>query len=1667
MKRLWMGTVSAVLAVLMWSPQAQAREVAVDAFLRAPADRSLPSSAANASQRGLRINSVEGRLGVPTFVFREPALNAGGVAAKASRPVTKASANQAAREHLRGVADLYRMGNADVDSAELRQVHIPNNSRGAVIATYGRRVNGIEVFRSEVKVVMDASQQLVAIAGYLPPSQQDDAKSAAASSFRVSAPQAISTAFQDMTGAALDTRALLPAGTKGDYSQYKVDRALMSTHGFGEAPRSKKVLFPMPDGLVPAYYVEVNAGTAQKPDASYKAYVINARDGSLLLKHDLTESEQFSYNVWADPTTKVPYDGPQGDAPTPHPTGNPDGYQAPLNVNPNLVTLESLDFSRRDPWLPANATETKGNNVDAYADLGGEDGYQEGIDFRAPLSNAATRTFNYTYDVTKPPEASREQRDAAIVNIFYVTNFLHDWFYDAGFDEAAGNAQMSNFGRGGLEGDGMRAEAQDFGGRNNANMSTPADGARPRMQQYIFDPPPELAVSVGADAPRTHDVRTAAYGPTEAYDVSGDFALPPTDPDPDKAFWLNLGCADADGGDPYEGKQVFAGKIAVIARGECSFIFKTYNAMRAGAKGVVITNSATGVWELTLAASDDDDLNDSITIPTLMVRKEAGDVWRTELAKPDGVVKGSMRLDADKSRDGTIDNQIIAHEWGHYISNRLIGNASGLTNNQGRAMGEGWGDFHALLMTARDEDRARAGNEQFQGVYGMAGYTQSGGGNQGYYWGIRRVPYTTDMTKNGLTLAHIQDGTALPTNNVLASGHNGRSNAQVHSSGEVWATMLWECYVSLLNVHPFAEAQDRMKRYLVASYKATPSQPTFLEARDAMLSVVAASDPADYQRFLAAFAKRGAGFGARVPDRDSADHVGVVQSFAVSKKLEIVSITLDDSSIGCDKDGVLDAGETGLLRVTVRNLGAEALSNVEANVALKGSSPGLVALLNGGATPITLPFGSIARGATVTATVQVQLNEAPTWKPAENAPSQLAELGVAVTFANAIDPYGATKPEDRVVGRNFLTQVNFDEKMSASRVDLSNTVNTAWTSSTYGYRAVWENGASGTGYWHAGNESIEQDKQLTSPVFNVATGQNFVLAFAQRFSFEAAFSSRLGRWQYFDGGAIELSVNDGPWRNWFAYMTAAQYQPLVNAGIFNVIEPGTVGLGGQPGWIRLSTNFPAFMNYAVNFGTRFAGRQVRVRFRQVSDGGVGAYGWDVTNIQVAGVTNTPFTTRVAESYAGGGSAPACNVLPLANAGNSLELSEFIENPDGSLSLRTVTLDGSASSDPDGSPLTYAWTQVGGPPVALTGADTVRPSFTTEVAGDSLFTFQLVVKDGVDESYPKTVQILMTNVNRAPVAVARVKDGGPTTVDERSGSITLDATGSTDADREKLEFEWTQTAGPAVELDDPSSATPTFAVPDVTADTQFTFTLVASDGIDLSEESTVTITVRQVDRAPVAVAGEDRTVGSRTTVTLAGSAEDADGEAITYAWTQLDGTPVTLTGADTATPSFKAPDVTGASVVLRFSLVATAGGIASAPSVVTITVTRANRVPVVSATQSYTVHEGSGVKMIATAEDADGDEITYRWTQVAGPSVTIQGADTAEATIIAPNVTEKTVLLFRVRASDDLASSEPTEVSVAVVNLPDHGCSAAGGNASSVLMPALALLGLALRRRRRS
>ena len=141
------------------------------------------------------------------------------------------------------------------------------------------------------------------------------------------------------------------------------------------------------------------------------------------------------------------------------------------------------------------------------------------------------------------------------------------------------------------------------------------------------------------------------------------------------------------------------------------------------------------------------------------------------------------RVTAITERDGALDNTIVAHEWGHYLHHRL----ADCGQFQCGAMSEGWGDFIALHTIARDGDN-------LNGTYALATYATLPFDPNSAYFGIRRVPYSVDFTKNALTFKHIGDGVALPAVPTMPGG----ANSEVHNAGEIWTTLLWEGYVAVL-----------------------------------------------------------------------------------------------------------------------------------------------------------------------------------------------------------------------------------------------------------------------------------------------------------------------------------------------------------------------------------------------------------------------------------------------------------------------------------------------------------------------------------------------------------------------------------------------------------------------------------------------------------------------------------------------------------------------------------------------------------------------------------------------------------------------------------------------------------------------------------------------------
>ncbi|SFF37071.1 Fungalysin/Thermolysin Propeptide Motif [Fontimonas thermophila] len=781
-----------------------------------------------------------------------------------------------ARAHLHNEAKALRLTPAMIDEAKVYDAQF--NGQGPAVVRFRQRVAGIEVYYRSLNVLLDRGYRPIAVSGYF--ATDYDPAQVSAAGFVQSPAQAIAAAWRSI-GGALDPSALVETAVRGDYLLFSIP-TLTGSHGFERAPRVKRVFYPRRGRLEPAYYVELFARAHANGQLIAYAFVVSASDLRILHRKNLKSDAAVTYRVFADTTAPYqPFDAPLGNGYTPFPGSQPNDPIIRVGASTNLVTIEHAGISTGDPWLADDATTTIGNNVEACLDT--VDTPVSGI-ISNPLNTCVAalgdvfppmtgpNTFDYPIEADSDPSTDNA-RNAAAVNLFYMNNWLHDWWYDHGFNEAAGNAQTNNYGRGGEEGDPILAQGQDASGRNNANMSTPADGSSPTMQQYLFD-----GITVG-EVRQTAPVDSgplkfapAAFGPTE-YDLTGELVL--ASESEGVAPGDGCGAAIPDPGLPVPPPAVPAvpdpaltGKIALIDRGNCNFTTKAQHALASGAVAMIVVNNAdgdpiamgNGDIPINAGASPTDPI---YQIPSVMIRKADGAALKAQLAAGTTVTMHLVR-EPSIDLDGTLDNQIIAHEFFHYVHHRLTDSS----NQQSGAMSEGWGDIDGFMISARSDDRAVPGNDRYQGAYALAWYVSNN-----FFSGIRRAPYSTDFAKNAFTFRHIADGEPTP------DGGPGTSNSEVHNAGEIWANAVWECYAGLLNRHPFGEAQRRMKDYIIGGLKMTPADATYTEARDAVLSVVLATDFDDYAACSRGFAKRGMGLNAIAPARSSTDLVGVVEDY--------------------------------------------------------------------------------------------------------------------------------------------------------------------------------------------------------------------------------------------------------------------------------------------------------------------------------------------------------------------------------------------------------------------------------------------------------------------------------------------------------------------------------------------------------------------------------------------------------------------------------------------------------------------------------------------------------------------------------------------------------------------------------------------------------------------
>jgi extracellular elastinolytic metalloproteinase len=416
-------------------------------------------------------------------------------------------------------------------------------------------------------------------------------------------------------------------------------------------------------------------------------FTVDAESGQIWTRTDWVSADQ--YRVYPRPV-----ESPNHAAPAPPADGRV------LVTNPAHAVASPFGWHDTNGAAGAEFTTTEGNNVSAYTDTDANNVPDAG----SSPSCGAGLTCDFTIDLAQAPSA---YRPAAVTNLFYWNNIVHDIQHRYGFDEASGNFQVNNYGRGGAGNDSVQAEAQDGSGVNNANFATPPDGQRPRMQMFLFNAPtPDL--------------------------------------------------------------------------------------------------------------------------------------------------------------DGDLDAGVVVHEYGHGISNRLVGgpsNVNCLANAQ--QPGEGISDWLALVYTA---------------LPGHTGATPRGIGtyilNQPTTGaGIRTQRYSTDPAVNTFTYASISSGTLTVP----------------HGIGSVWAQGMWEVYWALVDQYGFSPdlynatggaGNQRAMLYHNEGLKNTACSPGFTQVRDGIIQAAQTiNGGADVCRLWTAFA--GFGLGTNAVNPSPASNAGIVNGFDV------------------------------------------------------------------------------------------------------------------------------------------------------------------------------------------------------------------------------------------------------------------------------------------------------------------------------------------------------------------------------------------------------------------------------------------------------------------------------------------------------------------------------------------------------------------------------------------------------------------------------------------------------------------------------------------------------------------------------------------------------------------------------------------------------------------
>jgi hypothetical protein len=736
---------------------------------------------------------------------------------------------QIAVSYLRANAPLLGLSQADIDTALVTDQYT-DRSNGVTHVYFAQTLDGLRLANANMNINLTADGRVINAGSSFVAGLDRSSTSVRAPS--LDARQAVQAA-----GAAFGLKGTIDVAPLAEGEAFRAREAFVASGISLDRMEPQLMYVPEANGeLELAWNVQLRT-----PDGQhwYDA-AVSAADGKLVWAADW--GDHASYNV------------------LPAPSESPADLGRVVVVDPHDPEASPFGWHDTNGADGAEFTDTRGNNVSAQEDADANDsgGYRP--------DGGANLVFDFAFDTAQQPSA---YRDAAITNLFYWNNLLHDVHYQYGFDEPSGNFQVNNYGKGGVGNDAVNADAQDGSGLNNANMFTPPDGFNPRMQQFLFD-----------------------------------------------------------------------------------------------------------------------------------------------LSSP--------------MRDSSMSNDIIAHEYGHGVSNRLTGgpaNSNALDALQSGGMGEGWSDWWSLMFSQDP------GDTKFES-YPVGTYVLNQPENG---VGIRRYPYSFDMTVNPLTL-----------------GRYNESPFFVHNTGEIWSSALWDMNWLLIDKYGYdpniaqgyqgdGSAGNLLALQLVMDgLKLQPANPTLTQARDAiLLADTVLTGGANAREIWTAFARRGFGLSADADDGNGANTQFIFEAFDVPIfDLHVTTTTPAENSIintrpttfRVDMSQVFDPSTVQAADFRVNGIAASSADLIDANSIDFSFTTSPVTVQ--GAQTMTMAAGAMLRASDAAESLEFTRSfrydtlrmEITSTSPANGASVQLPFTTVDVNLNEAVAA-GSVEHGDLLLSQGTVTGV--------------------------------------------------------------------------------------------------------------------------------------------------------------------------------------------------------------------------------------------------------------------------------------------------------------------------------------------------------------------------------------------------------------------------------------------------------------------------------------------------------------------------------------------------------------------------------------------------------------------------------------------------------------------